>query len=91
VNSDLEAPLPNAETEETFLSVNSRPEGGQAEYLRVPNALTNLIVVKGGKEKELDYLTLADIWPTAWWALDRAEMEYGDTVVVFGAGAYRSI
>lgn len=29
---------------------------------------------------------LADIWPTAWWALKCAGQVSGDTVVVFGAG-----
>ena len=60
--------------------------GGQAQFMRVPNADANFLIVPKGEERELDYLLLADIWPTAWFALDRAEMVFGDTVVVFGAG-----
>ena len=54
--------------------------------MRVPFAAQNLLIVPDGKQNELDYLLLADIWPTAWWALDRAEQVIGDTVAVFGAG-----
>ncbi|KAH8804410.1 putative S-glutathione dehydrogenase [Xylogone sp. PMI_703] len=60
--------------------------GGQAEFMRVPNAHVNTLVLPAGDEHELDYLLLADIWPTAWFALDAAGQILGDTVVVFGAG-----
>ncbi len=60
--------------------------GGQANYLLVPFANVNLLPVPVGEEHELDYLLLADIWPTAWWALECAGQVIGDTVVVFGAG-----
>lgn len=60
--------------------------GGQAEFLRVPNADVNVLVLPDGDEHELDYILLADIWPTAWFALDSAGQVFGDTVVVFGAG-----
>lgn len=35
---------------------------------------------------ELDYLTISDIWATAWAALDFSRFEPGDTVAIFGAG-----
>ena len=54
--------------------------------MRVPNAEVNFIMLPPGDEHELDYLLLADIWPTAWWALDAAGQVFGDIVVVFGAG-----
>lgn len=60
--------------------------GGQAEFMRVPDADSNVIVLPKGDQHELDYLLLADIWPTAWFALDAANFVFGDTVVVFGAG-----
>lgn len=60
--------------------------GGQAQFMRVPNANVNVLVLPPGDEHELDYLLLADIWPTAWFALDAAGQVLGDTVVVFGAG-----
>lgn len=63
-------------------------DGGQANYLLVPNANVNLLPVPAGDEHELDYILLADIWPTAWFALESAEQVIGDTVVVFGAGNY---
>ncbi|EHL02038.1 putative S-(hydroxymethyl)glutathione dehydrogenase [Glarea lozoyensis 74030] len=64
----------------------SQEDGGQAEFMQVPYADDNLFPVPAGKGSELDYLLLADIFPTAWFALERAEQVIGDTVVVFGAG-----
>ena len=60
--------------------------GGQAQFMRVPNAEVNLLIVPSGEQHELDYLLLADIWPTAWFCLESAGQVLGDTVVVFGAG-----
>lgn len=64
--------------------------GGQAQFMRVPNADVNVLLLPDGDKHELDYLLLADIWPTAWFALDSAGQVFGDTVVVFGAGKYIS-
>jgi len=63
-------------------------DGGQAEYMRVPFADDNLLKLEPGTGKELDYLLLADIFPTAWWGLECAGQVVGDTVVVFGAGEF---
>lgn len=60
--------------------------GGQAEFVRVPFAEGNLLVLPQGKQHELDYILLADIFPTANWALDCSGFQWGDTVVIFGAG-----
>jgi len=60
--------------------------GGQAQFMRVPFANSTLLIVPPGDDFELDYLLLADIWPTAWFCLESAEQVIGDTVVVFGAG-----
>jgi threonine dehydrogenase-like Zn-dependent dehydrogenase len=60
--------------------------GGQAEFIRVPFASDNLLLLPEGKEHELDYVLLADIFPTANWALDCSGFLFGDVVVVFGAG-----
>jgi len=62
-------------------------DGGQAQFMRVPFANANLLILPPGNEHELDYLLLADIWPTAWYALECAGQVPGDTIVVFGAGA----
>jgi threonine dehydrogenase-like Zn-dependent dehydrogenase len=56
----------------------------------VPFANANLLVLPPGNEHELDYLLLADIWPTAWHALECAGQVLGDTVVVFGASGFYS-
>jgi len=60
--------------------------GGQAGFVRVPFASDNCILLPKGRQHELDYVLLADIFPTANWALDSSGFEFGDTVVVFGAG-----
>lgn len=65
-------------------------DGGMADYMRVPFANSSLLVVPSGDQFELDYLLLADIWPTAWWALECAGQVLGDNVCVFGAGEYIS-
>ena len=54
--------------------------------MRVPFANANVLKLPAGDVHELDYLLLADIWPTAWYALEYAGQVVGDTVVVFGAG-----
>lgn len=60
--------------------------GGQAQFVLVPFAEQSTLTLPPGDLHELDYLLLADIWPTAWECLDRSEFEAGDSVVVFGAG-----
>lgn len=62
-------------------------DGGQAEYLRVPYADFNCLVLpEGAKEKESDYVMLADIWPTGYHATELACVEPGESVVIYGAG-----
>ncbi len=59
--------------------------GGQAEYLRVPQAHFGPIKVPEGIPDER-FLYLSDILPTAWQAFDYADVATGDTVAVFGLG-----
>jgi len=47
-------------------------DGGQAQFMRVPFANANLLILPPGEKHELDYLLLADIWPAAWYALECA-------------------
>jgi glutathione-independent formaldehyde dehydrogenase len=62
-------------------------QGGQAEFLRVPYADFNcLILPEGAEEKESDYVMLADIWPTGYHATELACVQPGETVAVYGAG-----
>jgi len=62
--------------------------GGQAEYLRVPYGDWACLKLPGepGDELEEDFLMLADIFPTAYYAAELAKVKTGKTVAVFGAG-----
>jgi glutathione-independent formaldehyde dehydrogenase len=60
--------------------------GGQAEYLRVPFADFNLLLLPPGDEFERDFTMLSDIFPTGYHGAVLAGVSPGDTVVVFGAG-----
>lgn len=59
--------------------------GGQAEFLRVPQAQFGPIVVPSDEPDER-FLFLSDIIPTAWQAVKWADVEAGSTVVVLGLG-----
>jgi threonine dehydrogenase-like Zn-dependent dehydrogenase len=59
--------------------------GGQAEYLRVPQAQFGPIKVPEGVEDER-YLYLSDILPTAWQAFQFADVPEGGTLAIFGLG-----
>src|SRR4051794_14111660 len=59
--------------------------GGQAEYLRVPQAQFGPIVVPDGVPDER-VLYLSDILPTAWQAVAYADVEPGGTLAVIGLG-----
>ena len=59
--------------------------GGQAEYLRVPEAHFGPIPVPQGPP-DTRYLFLSDVLPTAWQAVVYADVPAGGTVAVFGLG-----
>ncbi|MFJ8917607.1 zinc-dependent alcohol dehydrogenase [Amycolatopsis sp. NPDC102389] len=59
--------------------------GGQAEYLRVPQAQYGPIKVPDGPPDER-FVYLSDVVPTAWQAVDYADIPEGGTVVIFGLG-----
>ncbi|WP_410663489.1 zinc-dependent alcohol dehydrogenase [Amycolatopsis sp. lyj-84] len=59
--------------------------GGQAEYLRVPQAQYGPIKVPDGPPDE-QFVYLSDVVPTAWQAVDYANIPDDGTVVVFGLG-----
>jgi threonine dehydrogenase-like Zn-dependent dehydrogenase len=59
--------------------------GGQAEYLRVPQAQYGPIKVPHGPPDER-YVYLSDVLPTAWQAVDYAHVPDGGSVAVFGLG-----
>jgi threonine dehydrogenase-like Zn-dependent dehydrogenase len=59
--------------------------GGQAEYLRVPQAQFTHIAVPEGPPDER-FLYLSDVLPTSWQAVQYAAIPKGGTVAVFGLG-----
>ncbi|GAA1033281.1 hypothetical protein GCM10009565_82590 [Amycolatopsis albidoflavus] len=59
--------------------------GGQAEYLRVPQAQYGPIKVPDGPPDER-FVYLSDVVPTAWQAVAYADIPDGGSVVVFGLG-----
>jgi glutathione-independent formaldehyde dehydrogenase len=62
-------------------------EGGQAQYLRVPYADFNCLQLPpDATEKEKDYVMLSDILPTGWHATRLANLEPGQSIVIYGAG-----
>ena len=59
--------------------------GGQAEYLRVPQAqFTHIKVPEGPPDDRFVYLS--DVLPTAWQAVEYAAVPEGGTLVVLGLG-----
>jgi threonine dehydrogenase-like Zn-dependent dehydrogenase len=59
--------------------------GGQAEYLRVPQAQFGPIKVPDGHPDER-FLFLSDVLTTSWQAAQYADIQRGDTVLVTGLG-----
>jgi threonine dehydrogenase-like Zn-dependent dehydrogenase len=59
--------------------------GGQAEYLRVPQAHFGPIKVPDGPPDER-FLYLSDVLPTAWQAVEYADIPLGGSLAVFGLG-----
>jgi threonine dehydrogenase-like Zn-dependent dehydrogenase len=59
--------------------------GGQAEYLRVPQAQYGPIKVPDGPPDER-FVYLSDVLPTAWQAVAYADIPDGGTVTVLGLG-----
>src|SRR3954447_21390464 len=59
--------------------------GGQAEFLRVPQAQYGPIKVPEGPSDDR-FVYLSDVLPTAWQAVDYARIPPGGTVAVLGLG-----
>ncbi|MDQ2846845.1 MAG: glutathione-dependent formaldehyde dehydrogenase [Actinomycetota bacterium] len=68
-----------------YTSLYGSIPGGQAEYLRVPQAQFGPVPVPDGTPDE-QFLFLSDILPTAWQAVVYADVPAGGTVAVFGLG-----
>jgi threonine dehydrogenase-like Zn-dependent dehydrogenase len=59
--------------------------GGQAEYLRVPQAHFGPIKVPEGPPDDR-FVFLSDVLPTSWQAVEYADIPDGGTVAIFGLG-----
>src|SRR5215208_7012599 len=59
--------------------------GGQAEYLRVPHANYTHMKVEDGLSDER-FIYLSDVLPTAWQAVEYADVPDGGSVTVLGLG-----
>jgi threonine dehydrogenase-like Zn-dependent dehydrogenase len=60
--------------------------GGQAEYLRVPQAHFGPIKVPENSAPDERFLFLSDVLPTAWQAYEYAAVPDGGSVAIFGLG-----
>ena len=69
-----------------YTSLYGQVPGGQAEYLRVPQAQYGPIRVPDDGEPDERYLYLSDVVPTAWQAVEYADVPPGGSVVVLGLG-----
>ncbi|HEX2125536.1 MAG TPA: zinc-dependent alcohol dehydrogenase [Thermoleophilaceae bacterium] len=68
-----------------YTKLYGRVPGGQAEYLRVPQAHFGPIKVPEGPPDER-FVFLADVLPTAWQAVAYADVPEGGSLAVFGLG-----
>ena len=68
-----------------YTSLYGSVPGGQAEYLRVPQAQFGPVKVPEGTPDE-QFLFLSDVLPTAWQAVAYADVPDGGTLAVFGLG-----
>ncbi|SFC19968.1 zinc-dependent alcohol dehydrogenase [Streptomyces aidingensis] len=68
-----------------YTKLYGRVPGGQAEYLRVPQAHYGPVKVPEGIPDDR-YLFLSDVLPTAWQAVDYADVPKGGTLAVLGLG-----
>jgi threonine dehydrogenase-like Zn-dependent dehydrogenase len=68
-----------------FSKLYGEVPGGQAEYLRVPQAqFTHILVPEGAPDDRFVYLS--DVLPTAYQAVEYAAVPEGGTLVVLGLG-----
>jgi threonine dehydrogenase-like Zn-dependent dehydrogenase len=68
-----------------FTDMYGAVPGGQAEYLRVPQAQFGPVKVPEGVSDER-YLYVSDVLPTSWQAFEYTGLTKGQTLAVFGLG-----
>lgn len=69
-----------------YTSLYGAVPGGQAQYLRVPQAHYGPVVVPDDGSPDERYLYLSDVLPTAWQSVEYASVPPGGSVVVVGLG-----
>ncbi|GII99952.1 threonine dehydrogenase-like Zn-dependent dehydrogenase [Sediminihabitans luteus] len=69
-----------------YTTLYGQVAGGQAELLRVPHAGYGPVVVPDDGEPDERYLYLSDVVPTAWQAVEYADVPPDGTVLVLGLG-----
>jgi threonine dehydrogenase-like Zn-dependent dehydrogenase len=69
-----------------FTKMYGNVPGGQAEFLRVPQAQFGPIKVPEGDYPDDRFLYLSDVLPTAWQAVQYAGLRPGQTIAVVGLG-----
>jgi glutathione-independent formaldehyde dehydrogenase len=80
--------LPGGEPRAAYGFADMGPwNGGQAEFLLVPWADFNCLPLhEDAADKQNDYVMLADIFPTGYHATEMANVQPGDSVVIYGSG-----
>ncbi len=68
-----------------FSALYGSVPGGQAEYLRVPQAQFGPIVVPPGLPDQR-FLYMSDVFPTAWQGVTYADVPEGGTLAIIGLG-----
>jgi threonine dehydrogenase-like Zn-dependent dehydrogenase len=68
-----------------YTNLYGNKDGGQAEFLRVPQAQYTHIKVPEGPPDER-FLFLSDVLPTAWQAVEYADIPDGGSVTILGLG-----
>jgi threonine dehydrogenase-like Zn-dependent dehydrogenase len=68
-----------------YSSLYGQVPGGQAEYLRIPQAQNTHIKVPVGPD-DSRFIYLSDVLPTAWQAVEYADIPDGGSVTVLGLG-----
>ncbi|MGB7408493.1 MAG: alcohol dehydrogenase catalytic domain-containing protein, partial [Pontixanthobacter sp.] len=69
----------------TAFGIGPGLQGGQAEYVCIPNADTTLLATQGALNDE-QALLLTDAMTTAYFGVDRADVRPGGTVAIVGLG-----
>ena len=64
---------------------NGAFDGLQAEFARVPFAAASLVVLPDEID-DMRAILLSDIFPTGYFGAELAEIDHGDTVVIYGCG-----